>query len=65
MTAIVKLVFGIECDKARLTEYAAALSYADRQGVGLGGFLQFINDLIIPVMFGDELLFPVTERMCA
>jgi hypothetical protein len=43
MTPIVKLVFGIDCDKARLTEYAAALSYAERQGVGLGGFLAFIE----------------------
>ena len=43
MTPIVKLVFGIDYDKARLTEYAAALSYADRQGVDLGGFLSFIE----------------------
>jgi hypothetical protein len=43
MTPIVKLVFGIDCDKARLTEYAAALSYAERQAVGLGGFLTFIE----------------------
>jgi hypothetical protein len=43
MTPIVKLVFGIDCDKARLTEYAAALSYAERQGVGLGAFLAFIE----------------------
>jgi len=43
MTPIVKLVFGIEYDKARLTEYAAALSYAERQEVELGGFLAFIE----------------------
>jgi hypothetical protein len=43
MTPIVKLVFGIDYDKARLTEYAAALSYAERQQVELGGFLSFIN----------------------
>ena len=43
MTPVVKLVFGIDCDKARLTEYAAALSYADRQQVELGGFLEFIQ----------------------
>ena len=43
MTPIVKLVFGIDCDKARLTEYAAALSFADRQDVELGGFLAFIE----------------------
>lgn len=43
MTPIVKLVFGIDYDKARLTEYAAALSYAERQQIELGGFLSFIN----------------------
>ncbi|HWI76024.1 MAG TPA: hypothetical protein VNS53_02945 [Sphingomicrobium sp.] len=43
MTPIVKLVFGIDCDKARLTEYAAALSFADRQDIELGGFLAFIE----------------------
>jgi hypothetical protein len=43
MTPIVKLVFGVDCDKARLTEYAAALSYAERQCVELGGFLAFIE----------------------
>ena len=43
MTPIVKLVFGIDHDKARLTEYAAALSYAGRQQVELGGFLAFIE----------------------
>ncbi|HEU4809354.1 MAG TPA: hypothetical protein VFS69_01735 [Sphingomicrobium sp.] len=43
MTPVVKLIFGIDYDKARLTEYAAALSYADRQEVELGGFLAFIE----------------------
>ena len=43
MTPIVKLVFGIEYDKARLTEFAAALSYGERQGVEFGGFLAFIE----------------------
>jgi hypothetical protein len=43
MTPIVKLVFGIDYDKARLTEFAAALSYAERQGVGFGAFLAFIQ----------------------
>ena len=43
MTPIIKLVFGIDCDKARLTEYAAALSFADRQAIELGGFLAFIE----------------------
>jgi hypothetical protein len=43
MTPIVKLVFGIEYDKARLTEFAAALSYAQREEIELGGFKQFIE----------------------
>jgi hypothetical protein len=43
MTPIVKLVFGIDYDKARLTEFAAALSYAQRRSVEAGGFLQFIE----------------------
>ncbi|HET7575084.1 MAG TPA: hypothetical protein VFK19_00805 [Sphingomicrobium sp.] len=43
MTAIVKLVFGIDYDKARLTEFAAALSYALRQEIGLGAFQDFIE----------------------
>jgi hypothetical protein len=43
MTPIVKLVFGIDYEKARLTEYAAALSYAERQQVVLGGFLDLVE----------------------
>ena len=43
MTPIVKLVFGIDYDKARLTEFAAALSHAQRQEIGLGGFKDFIE----------------------
>jgi hypothetical protein len=43
MTPIVKLVFGIDYDKARLTEFAAALSYARRQQLGRGGFLPFVE----------------------
>jgi hypothetical protein len=43
MTPIVKLVFGIDYDKARLTEFAAALSYAQRQEIGLGGFQDLIE----------------------
>jgi hypothetical protein len=43
MTPIVKLVFGIDYDKARLTEFAAALSYAQRQEIALGDFQQFIE----------------------
>jgi hypothetical protein len=43
MTPIVKLVFGIDYDKARLTEFAAALSYAQRQQVASGAFQDFIE----------------------
>lgn len=43
MTPIVKLVFGIDYDKARLTEFAAALSYAQRQPLKLGEFEAFIE----------------------
>ena len=43
MTPIVKLVFGIDYDKARLTEFAAALSYAQRQDVAAGAFQDFIE----------------------
>jgi len=43
MTPIVKLVFGIDYDKARLTEFAAALSFAQRQDVPAGNFQEFIE----------------------
>ena len=43
MTPVVKLVFGVDYDKARLTEFAAALSYAQRQEIGTGGFEDFIT----------------------
>jgi hypothetical protein len=43
MTPIVKLVFGIDYDKARLTEFAAALSYALRQDIALGEFQDLIE----------------------
>ena len=43
MTPIVKLVFGIDYDKARLTEFAAALSYAKRQSLDVGEFQGLIE----------------------
>jgi hypothetical protein len=43
MTPIVKLVFGADYDKTRLTEFAAALSNATRQGVDFGGFEAFLE----------------------
>src|SRR3546814_11875146 len=36
MTPVVKLVFGMDYDKTRLTEFAAALSYAARNDVKPG-----------------------------
>jgi hypothetical protein len=43
MTPIVKLVFGIDYDKARLTEFAAALSFAHRQELPAGELQSFIE----------------------
>jgi hypothetical protein len=43
MTPIVKLVFGADYDKTRLTEFAAALSNAEREGVDFGGFEAFLT----------------------
>jgi hypothetical protein len=43
MTPIVKLVFGIDYDKARLTEFAAALSFAQRQDLPAGEFQSFVE----------------------
>ncbi len=41
MTPVVKLIFGADYDKTRLTEFAAALSYARRQDVAHGAFAAF------------------------
>jgi len=38
MTAVAKLVFGAASDKARLTEFAAALSWARRENLPMGSF---------------------------
>ncbi|UUR07471.1 PAS domain-containing protein [Sphingomonas glaciei] len=43
MTPIVKLVFGADYDKARLTEFAAALAHAERCEIDFEGFLPFIE----------------------
>lgn len=43
MTPIVKLVFGVDYDKTRLTEFAAALSYAKRHGLPSGGMRHFLD----------------------
>ena len=44
MTPVVKLVFGADYDKTRLTEYAAALSWAARHEVPAGGLAERIED---------------------
>ncbi|MCJ7421441.1 hypothetical protein [Sphingomicrobium astaxanthinifaciens] len=44
MTPIVKLVFGIDYDKTRLTEFAAALSYGHRKGIAQGDFEAFVSE---------------------
>ncbi|MDB5713338.1 MAG: hypothetical protein JWO15_735 [Sphingomonadales bacterium] len=43
MTPIVKLVFGVDYDKTRLTEFAAALSYAKRHSLPTGGMRHFLD----------------------
>ena len=44
MTPIVKLVFGANYDKTRLTEFAAALNYAERNSVPFGGLGDLISN---------------------
>lgn len=43
MTPIVKLVFGIDYDKTRLAEFGAALSFARKQGLGVGEFTPWLE----------------------
>ena len=43
MTPIVKLVFGAQYDKTRLTEYATALKYAQRNAVEKGALGDLLN----------------------
>ena len=42
MTPVVKLVFGADYDKTRLTEYAAVLTHAHRMGVERGALAGFL-----------------------
>ncbi len=42
-TPVVKLVFGADYDKTRLTEYGAAMAYARRQGIGRGGLALYLS----------------------
>ncbi len=43
MTPVVKLVFGSDYDKTRLTEYAAALTHAQRIGLEFGMLADFLR----------------------
>jgi len=43
MTPVVKLVFGADYDKTRLTEYATALGHAHRIGLPRGAFSEFLR----------------------
>lgn len=44
MTPVVKLVFGADYDKTRLTEYAAALTHAQRIGLGRGELGHYLSE---------------------
>lgn len=43
MTPIVKLVFGADYDKTRLTEFASVLTHAERHNVGVGGLVAYLE----------------------
>ncbi|MBA2935318.1 hypothetical protein HZF05_14620 [Sphingomonas sp. CGMCC 1.13654] len=45
MTAVIKLVFGHDVDKARATEFAATLAYAHRLGIEPGALAEHIEAL--------------------
>jgi hypothetical protein len=44
MTPVVKLVFGADYDKTRLTEYATALTHAQRIGLARGELGQYLSE---------------------
>ncbi|MBA4354130.1 MAG: hypothetical protein C0409_05510 [Novosphingobium sp.] len=44
MTPVVKLVFGADYDKTRLTEYATALTHAQRMGLTRGTLGQYLSE---------------------
>jgi hypothetical protein len=43
-TPIVKLIFGAGYDKTRLTEFASALQFADRNAVPMGGLAEMLSN---------------------
>ncbi len=44
MTPVVKLVFGVDYDKTRLTEYAAVLTHGHRLGIERGKLASFLRE---------------------
>lgn len=42
-TPVIKLVFGVDYDKTRVTEFAAAIAYGRRKNVAVGSFSAFID----------------------
>lgn len=45
MTPIIKLIFGADYDKSRVTEFAAALSYGKREGIAPGGLSALLESI--------------------
>jgi len=43
-TPIIKLVFGVDYDKTRVAEFAAAIIYGRRKNLSAGSFSDFLND---------------------
>jgi hypothetical protein len=43
MTAVAKLIFGVDYDKTRIAEFAAALSWAAREGLAQGAFTTILE----------------------
>jgi hypothetical protein len=56
MTAIIKLVFGADTDKARVTEFAASLACAHRIGLAPGMFARHVEGLAggLKALVADE-----------
>jgi hypothetical protein len=56
MTAVIKLIFGVNVDKARATEFAAALACAQRIGLAPGTFTRHVEGLAggLKALVADE-----------
>lgn len=65
MTPIVKLVFGVDYDKARITEFAAALAHGRRLALGAGelrGFLEGVKGGLKAVVKAERALRAPVDR---